>query len=116
MLRQVPLGIQDADIRRASKPSLRATLVAGLVVPADFHLLLDLALLSEHHEVGKAEDRAHAVQVARRRRLSEVLLGGPPARGVDDGTGSSELMEFLLRRTEIDQHHLSASVEDDVLG
>src|SRR6267143_1149357 len=152
MLREVPLRIQDADVRRVSKPSLRATLVARLVLPADLHLLLDLALLSEHHEVRKGkgprdarheiargsvqfrpalpellhgalrvlgrqekeEDRANAVQVARGRRLAEVLLRGPPARGVDDRAGSLELMEFLLRRSEVDQHHLSSVVLDYV--
>src|SRR6266581_2781446 len=55
MLRQVPLRIEDADVGRVSEASLRATLVAGFVVPADLHLPLDAALLSEYHEVRKLE-------------------------------------------------------------
>src|SRR6266571_83111 len=188
MLRQVPLRIEDADVGRVSEASLRATLVAGFVVPADLHLPLDAALLSEHHEVRKLErlprpsghrlrhvlgrwepflrverhgprhdlrkllrdaglqveggseefglasrellhrglgifggeeeeeDRAHAVQVARGGCFSQVLLRGAPARCVDDGAGPGELMELLLRRTEVDEDNLSACVEDDVLG
>src|SRR2546425_129813 len=55
MLGEEPLRIQDADVWRPSEPSLRATLVAGLVLPADLHLLFHLALLSEHYQVAKAD-------------------------------------------------------------
>src|SRR5213594_2228809 len=188
MLRQVPFRIEDADLGRVPEASLRTTLVAGLVVPADLHLALDLALLSQHDEVRKLErfprsaghrlrhvlgrrepflrverhgprrdirkllrnagfevaggseefgftgrellhrslgvfggqeeeeDRAHAVQIARRRRLPQVLLRGPPTRCVDDGSGPGELVELLLRRPEVEEDDLSAGVEDDVLG
>src|SRR5439155_22375572 len=55
MLRQVPFRIQDPDLGRAPEALLRATLVAQLVVPADLHLPLDLALLPEHDEMRKPE-------------------------------------------------------------
>ena len=62
------------------------------------------------------EDRSRAVQVARRRRLPLVLLRGAPAGRVDDRAAASrELVELLLRRPEVDQHHLPVGVEDDVL-
>src|SRR5437764_616008 len=60
--------------------------------------------------------RADAVQVAGRSGFSEVLLRGPPAGRVDDGPRSRELMELLLRRSEVDQDDLPVGVEDDVLG
>src|SRR5207249_900865 len=53
MLRQVPLPIEDADLGRAPEAFLRATLVARLVVPADLHRPLDLALLSQYDEMGE---------------------------------------------------------------
>src|SRR2546428_228517 len=188
MRRQVPFCIEDPDLGRAPEASLRATVVTGFVVPADLHLPLDLALLSQDHEVRKLErlpgstghrlrhvlgrrepflrvkrhgprhdirkllgdaglevaggseefgftgrellhrslgvfggeeeeeDRTHAVQIARRRRLPQVLLRGPPTRCVDDGSGPGELVELLLRRPEVEEDDLSAGVEDDVLG
>src|SRR5207237_9234858 len=58
---------------------------------------------------------AHAVHVARRGGLSQVLLRGPPARRVDDGPGSHELVEFLLRRPEVDQDDFAVDIEDDVV-
>src|SRR5207247_9447456 len=57
----------------------------------------------------------YAVEVARGRRLSQVLLRGSPAGRVDDGPRSRELVELLLRRSEVDQDDLPVGVEDDVL-
>src|SRR5256886_4487204 len=74
MLGEESLWIQDADVWRPSEPSLRATLVARLVLPADLHLLFHLALLSEHHEVGKAE----GLRGTASDRLGHVLGGRKP--------------------------------------
>src|SRR2546422_2824607 len=72
MLGEEPLRIQDADVWRPSEPSLRATLVAGLVLPADLHLLFTLHFCPSTTRWGKPRDSGAPPPIASAMSLAVV--------------------------------------------